>query len=117
MITLRSGFLTGLREIVARGESVYGRVGPFNWLQAKFDRLSGLSTREQSGLAQQTADDFGYRAVKPHSCPQREPRGPDELRRERFRSRRRRLIIFVCSPGLAIAATAGSASFTSASTI
>jgi hypothetical protein len=31
-------------------------------LQAKFDRLSGLSAREQAGLAQQTADDFGYRA-------------------------------------------------------
>ena len=31
-------------------------------LQAKIDQLSGLSTREQAGLAQQTADDFGYRA-------------------------------------------------------
>jgi hypothetical protein len=31
-------------------------------LQAKFDRLSELSTREQAGLAQQTADDFGYHA-------------------------------------------------------
>jgi hypothetical protein len=31
-------------------------------LQAKIDRLSGLSAREQASLAQQTADDFGYRA-------------------------------------------------------
>jgi hypothetical protein len=34
-------------------------------LQAKIDQLSGLSTREQAGLAQQTADDFGYRASDP----------------------------------------------------
>jgi hypothetical protein len=115
-----SDFLTGLRETVASGESVYGAVGsprqvaklaeldakialgrqlgeiqpaPEPWsveraararlatefplgdpagqetsellsagLQSKFDRLSGLSTREQAGLAQQIADDFGYRA-------------------------------------------------------
>src|SRR5260370_42063176 len=31
-------------------------------LQTKFDRLSGLSTREQADLAQQAADDFAYRA-------------------------------------------------------
>jgi hypothetical protein len=44
-------------------------------LQAKFDRLSGLSTREQAGLAQQTADDFGYGASGApfrHSTYQRE---------------------------------------------
>jgi len=111
-------FLTGLRETVASGESVYGPAGspkqveklaeldakialgrqlgeippaPEPWsveraakerlaaefpfgdapemsellsagLQAKFDRLSGLSTGEQADLAQQTADDFAYRA-------------------------------------------------------
>jgi L-fuconolactonase len=38
-------------------------------LQAKIDRLSGLSTRKQAGLAQQTADDFGYRASLPGSAP------------------------------------------------
>jgi hypothetical protein len=31
-------------------------------LHTKFDRMSGFSTREQADLAQQTADDFGYRA-------------------------------------------------------
>lgn len=31
-------------------------------LRAKFERLSDLSTREQADLAQQTADDLGYRA-------------------------------------------------------
>jgi hypothetical protein len=51
-----------LLEIVARAKAFMARSVLSTGLQAKFDRLSELSTCEQAGLAQQTADDFGYRA-------------------------------------------------------
>jgi hypothetical protein len=51
-----------LHEIVARAKASIARSVLSTRLQAKFDRLSGLSTREQGELAQQTADDLGYRA-------------------------------------------------------